>query len=60
MYFHPMPKNHPRLLLSSIVIILMPRLTLAQPEGKRVELAVWPEEEHGSRIYERVKRGYSF
>jgi len=42
-----MLKNRPRLLLSFTAIILMERLTLALPEGKRVELAVWPKEEHG-------------
>jgi len=46
-HLHPMPKNHLRLLPSSIAIISTERLTPAQPEGKRVALAVWPEEEHG-------------
>jgi len=42
-----MPKNPLTASLSSTAIISMVRSILAQPEGKRVELAVWPEEEHG-------------
>jgi hypothetical protein len=42
-----MPRNQPKLLLSSIAIISMARLTHVPPEGKGIVLAVLPEEEHG-------------
>jgi hypothetical protein len=38
---------HPRPSLFFIVIILMARLNPALPEGIKIKLAVWPEEEHG-------------
>jgi len=47
MHLYPTLKKPLKLLLSSTAIISMARLTPARPEGKRIELAVWPEEEHG-------------
>jgi len=42
-----MRKNRPKPLLSFIAIISMARLTPVLLEGRRIVLAVLPEEEHG-------------